>query len=197
MRHALERGLRVVACLLPVLAAGCAALAGEPWEVKALEPLSRGALSVQASSRDHTLHVILTLHPPAAEDAYVTDVFLTMRQAAIQEGRPTLPADDVRPLDRYHGPIGVGFVYSSGDVDRYVARHTSEGYYGSGGSTGPQRLQATWTLVGPWAEAGELELVAVVAVGVYPRTGEYIEHARFRLLRPRSSQEVPLRENRR
>ncbi len=191
------RNPALLALLLLVMAAGCAGLPGERWEVRSLEALSRGSVSVQASSEGHTLYVVLTLHPPAAEDAYVTDVFLTMGRAGVGEARPRLRAEEVQPLGRYRGPVGLGFVYSSGDVDRYVARHTREGYYGTGGSSGPQRLQAAWTLVGPWAEAPELELVVVVTMGVYPRTGDYTEEVLFCLIRPRSQAEGRPHEGRR
>jgi len=181
-------------------AAGCAGLPGERWEVRAWQPLGRGAVSVQASSEDNNLHVWLTLSPPPGEEAYMSDIFLTSAGSLARRprARPSpaeplqLRPDHVQPVGRRRGSIGVGFLYSTGDVDRYVARHTEQGYYGPDGSSGPERLHARWTLVGPWAEARELELVVVARLGVYPRAGEYAQQARFLLIRPGSRAESPL-----
>ena len=177
-----------------MMAAGCAGLRGERWEVEAREGLSRGALSVQAASEGEELSVLLTSAPPPGEEAHVTDIFLVSAKVGrpVGEGREKLPPDEVEPVGGPRGPIGIGFLYSTGDTERYVSRYSDKGYASPASPPGPQHLRATWRLAGPRAQARQLELVVVVALSPYPKGELRIEEAHFIITRPHPQSESPL-----
>jgi hypothetical protein len=89
----------VLAALSLLLAAGCAGLAGERWEVKAQEGLGRGALRVQVRSEGSTLTVALTLAPPSGEEAYLEDLFLSRVGGPLEESQEDsrLRPEEVEP----------------------------------------------------------------------------------------------------
>ena len=181
----------VLVALSLLLAAGCAGLAGERWEVRAQEGLGRGALRVQVRSEGSVLTVALTLAPPSGEEAYLEDLFLSRvggPPGQFQEDSRLRP-EEVEP-EGQRGALGVGFLYSTGDVGRYLRRSGAEGYPGSAAPAGPQRVRARWPLRGAWAQAEELELVVVVRLGVSPRSEGRTEEARFLLIRPRAAFEA-------
>lgn len=144
------------------------------------------------------LIVSLTLAPPSGEEAYLEDLFLSLPGGP--PGRPAQQArlrpEEVKPEGRRRGAIGVGFLYSTGDVERYVRRSGGGGDVGFGAPAGPHRLRARWPLKGPWAEAEELELVAVVRLGVSRHSEGRTEEARFLLIRPRADGEAPSADRR-
>jgi hypothetical protein len=186
------RSTRVLhfACLVSLLAGGCTGLPGERWEVRAKQGLSRASLNLQASRQESTLYVNLWLDPAPNEEAHVTDLYLVPAGRSSEapggeaEGEGRLRPDSVGPTHRSRGPIGVGFVYSNGDTERYVSRYTGGGSSWGGGAPGPEELQAKWTLAGPWAEARDLELVVHVASSPYSAGGGYAQEARYLLTAP-------------
>jgi len=176
---------------LILLASGCTGLPGERWEARAKQGLSRGSLSVQASRDETTLYVNLWLDPAPGEEAHVTDMYLVAAgrggkapEGGEGEGESRLRPDSVGPTQRSRGPIGVGFVYSNGDTERYVSRYTGGGSSWGGGAPGPEELRAKWTLAGPWAEARDLEVVVLVASSPYSASGGYAQEARYLLTAP-------------
>ena len=189
------RCVRLTVLLCGLLASGCTGLPGERWEVMAKQGLSRGSLNVQASRDESTLYVNLWLDPAPGEEAHVADLYLV---PALSAGRPAeggeagresrLPPDAVEPTQRSRGPIGVGFVYSNGDTERYVRRYTGGGSSWGGAGPGPEELRARWTLAGPWAEARELQLVVHVASSPYSTSGGYAQEARYLLIAPKAEE---------
>jgi len=177
----------LLAWLPLMLAVGCADLQGERWEVRALDRLSRGSLSVRATGEGPDLEVLLTLYPSPEEEAHVTDIFLTSVGLPPERlgVRATLPPDDVQAVGGPSGAIGFGFLYSTGDVERYVSRYSRRGYAGTEPPPGPERLEAKWTLVGSWARSSELDLTVEVVMSLFPHKGQRTEQARFILIRPR------------
>ena len=187
------RSTRVLhlACLVSLFAGGCAGLPGERLEVRAKQGLTRGSLNLQASRDESTLYVNLWLDPAPNEEAHITGLYLVAAGRAGKapeggeaEGESRLRPDSVEPTRRSRGPIGFGFVYSNGDTERYVSRHTGGGSSWGGGVPGPEELQAKWTLAGPWAEAREWELVVLVASSPYSVGGGYAQEARYLLIAP-------------
>ena len=156
-----------------------------------MEELERGSLSVRASNDGPDLRVLLTLSPPPGEEAHVTNISLT--SAAVPSPglgvRPVLPPGDVRPVGTRGGGIGFGFLYSTGDTERYVRRHSDRGYGGPESSGHPQRLEARWTLTGLWAEARELDLMVEVVTSLFPNREQRRGEAHFVLVRPK--EQVP------
>jgi hypothetical protein len=180
----------LLAGLLLAFAGGCTGLPGERWEVRAKQALSRGSLTLQASRDGSTLHLSLWLDPAPGEEAHVTDLYLV---PALSAGKPAegseaesesrLPPDAAEPTGR--GPIGLGFVYSNGDTERYVSRYTGGGSSWGGGPPGPEEVRVSWSLAGRWAEARELGLVVHVASSAYSVSGGYAQEARYVLIAPK------------